>query len=301
MFPFDLSPRYGAGNIRCKDSPARGFSGENSPRRGALGDNSGVLETFTCPTASLTIDTVGGRVHSYANAAGELLYASPHPSKDSHAGIPLCAPWFGSGQIGSTHPSTHGLIKWVDWQIISRDIGDTIDLVLEPNHEQISALDGYAGYEGLTYRLDVHAGDTLTLALAITATHPTTVDAAFHTYLRAQVPGTVTIAPALERDYVNNVEHNFAGERRIDGAHDSVFLGGACQPVQIDTGMCQLVITSNQPDVVVWNPGPEDRRFTGDQWKEFFCVETGAVQDHAVTIEAGHTWVMEMSLAVTPS
>ena len=265
----------------------------------AMRNNRSMLHEYHTPVCELSIDTEGGRVHSYSTAHGSLLYASPDmQARDKHAGIPICAPWFGSGQIGSQHPSTHGLVKWVPWDIVHEHVGDEIELILEPHHEQIPQLPGYEGYEGLHYRLHVHAGRTLKLDLHISAEKETVVDAAFHTYLAGQLPATVRLAPSLERNYVADTEGTFSGERRVDSAHDSVFLGGATQPIRVNTGTHQLLLISNQPDAVVWNPGVEDQRFTGDQWKDFLCVETGAVQDHAATIPAGGEWVMSLELAV---
>ncbi|XCB29301.1 hypothetical protein RQN30_08600 [Arcanobacterium hippocoleae] len=68
-----------------------------------------------------------------------------------------------------------------------------------------------------------------------------------------------------------------------------MFLGGAAEPIKLSAGERTFTITSSQsaPDAVVWNPGPDDIRLAKGEWQNFVCVETGAVQDHAFTLEAG--------------
>ncbi|XCB29300.1 hypothetical protein RQN30_08595 [Arcanobacterium hippocoleae] len=169
------------------------------------------LRTYTCNNSTLVIDTLGGRVHSFQTAAaGEFLFQSGDGT--AHSGIPLCAPWFGKGQIGAVHPRTHGLVKHVEWEVAAETVTENeIKLELALSAEAVRDLPGFAGYEGLSYRLFVNAADTLQLTLQFCADRRVSVDTAFHTYFAAPLPADVHLAVSTHRDYVAGTEGRFSG------------------------------------------------------------------------------------------
>ncbi|WP_353067463.1 hypothetical protein [Arcanobacterium hippocoleae] len=216
--------------------------------------------------------------------------------------MPLCAPWFGKGQIGSVHPRTHGLVKHAEWEIVSERVtAAEIELELALAASAVAELPGFAGYEGLAYRLFVTAGQTLKLRLEFIATQEVSVDAAFHTYFSVPLPAEVQIAQATQRDYVAGTEGRFAGVFPVAGTRDSVFLDGGSEPILLRGGDRVFTITSSAPDVVVWNPGRNDERIAPGEWQQFVCVETGAVQDHALNLCAGETAEISVEIALAVS
>ena len=261
------------------------------------------IRTYTCDFSQLSIDLLGARVDSFTTPeTGEFFFQAP--GNPEHSGIPLCAPWFGKGQIGSQHPRTHGLVKHAQWDLVSENVtSEAIDLELALSADAVADLPGFVGYEGLDYRLFVHAAKTLQLTLRFAAAQSVSVDAAFHTYFAAPLPAEVYLAPSKQRNYVANTEGRFAGEFSVSGARDSVFLGGATDPIKLVAGERIFTINSSAPDAVVWNPGRNDTRLATGQWQQFVCVETGAVQDHALQLGAGDVAeiAVEIALTVNPS
>lgn len=245
----------------------------------------------------MAIDTFGARIDSFCTTdAGEFFFQDS--SNPEHSGIPLCAPWFGAGQIGSKHPRTHGLVKHAEWDVISETVSaQEIRLELALSANAVTDLPGFVGYEGLDYRLFVTAGETLKLVLGFVAAQAVSVDAAFHTYFAAPLPVEVYLAPSIQRDYVAETQGRFEGEFSVSGMRDSVFLGGATEPIKLHGGERTFTITSTAPDAVVWNPGPDDNRLATGQWQQFVCVETGAVQDHAIHLGAGETAEIAVEIA----
>lgn len=255
-------------------------------------------KTFTCDKSELVIDLFGAQIYSFRTfSAGEFFFQSVLGA--AHAGIPLCAPWFGIGQNGASHPHTHGLVKRALWKLVKEDVSaEEIKLELALKSADLADLPGFSGYEGLDYRLFVTANETLQLKLCFSASQEVSVDAAFHTYFAIPLPVGVDLAPSIQRNYVANTEGSFAGNFLVAGYRDSVFLGGAKNPITLANDERSFTITSDAPDAVVWNPGKNDSRLAPGEWQQFVCVETGAIQDNALLLSAGEQKEISVEIAL---
>ena len=116
----------------------------------------------------------------------------------------------------------------------------------------------------LTALCEIQIGETLRLGLSLRndGTEPRTVEAAAHTYHSAE-PVTVTDP----------------GHRRA---------------IHIDK--------RNAPSTIVWNPWSTYSAplpdMADDEFPTMVCVESGAVREHAPTIEPGASWSMQVTLSV---
>ncbi|GAB3817467.1 D-hexose-6-phosphate mutarotase [Tessaracoccus terricola] len=260
-----------------------------------------------CTAAALDL---GATITSWRPAGGEeVLFVSRDAAVgeglEIHGGIPICAPWFGQGRDDVDVPGPHGLVRWVPWQLVSDSKDETgTRLVWELEGDAVAHLPGAEAYPVDAWlRLEAHFGRELTIRFTVGS--PSTefvLDEALHTYFRlpagggrilglegTQVrdytqtpPAWRTSEGALEVPAVLNGIHRYAGEVRLETAEQTV-----------------VISSGKAADVVVWNPGPDvPADFAADEWEQMVCIEVGNVQGDAVTVLAGgsHTLVMTISV-----
>lgn len=249
-------------------------------------------------TCSASVMDRGATITSWhPSHAHEALFVSSSAHEDDfefHGGIPLCAPWFGTGRDGDA-PHKHGLVRLADWRFVSgKQLGDATQMVWELAQTDVAHLPGAERYpDDLVYRCTATFGARLDLDLTISSpTRDAVIDAAFHTYflvnnvMQAEVRGA-TPEPL-----------------RFEGAHDGVNPG-----VLDDGGPISIVLPDRiidvegrgARDVVVWNPGPtppEGQQQLASDWRRMLCVEIGNVRDHAVGVPAGGTLEMGMTIRI---
>lgn len=219
-----------------------------------------------------------------------------NPDAEFHGGIPICAPWFGTGREDVEVPHKHGLVRWVDWEFRgASELGGATRLTWELEQEAVAHLPGAERYPSdLHYRYEATFGARLDVALTIASpSEACVVDQALHSYF-----------------LVNNVRQARVqglpgGALEVPGHHDEIHFGA------LDDGGVEIVLpdrvisvqASGARDVIVWNPGPEYAAtladFAGDDWSRMLCVEVGNVQHHAVDIPAGGSHTMAMTIRVT--
>lgn len=244
-----------------------------------------------CTASALDL---GATVLSWRPHGGdEVLFLSPEAAVgeglELHGGIPICAPWFGRGRAGVDVPRPHGLVRWVPWELVARtddERGTHLDWVLDAS--AVAHLPGADAYPAdLRFRHEVTFGADLDLRLTVTS--PTTefiLDEAFHSYFAVDAANTRihglpggTLAPNHPLDEVVHTDAD----------------------ITIETpGRVLTIRASGAASAVVWNPGSEvPSNFGAEEWRNMVCVEVGNVQTEAVTVPAGgsHTLGMTVSLA----
>lgn len=220
---------------------------------------------------------------------------SANPEAEFHGGIPVCAPWFGLGREGVTVPHKHGLVRWVDWRFEgARQTGDATVAVWTLSAAEAAHIDGAERYPSdLEYRYEVHFGRELHAALTITSpTKETVVDEALHSYFLVNSVPHARLTGVVDGDLV------------VCGHHDEIYFDAAAGGVRITMPDREITISAQgAKDVVVWNPGPEIAAgladFDGDDWPRMLCVEVGNIQRNAVTIPAGGSHTMAMTLTIS--
>jgi glucose-6-phosphate 1-epimerase len=224
------------------------------------------------------------------------------PGEMWHGGVPICAPWFGSGTGEWTVPHIHGLVSRVPWRVLSlREDDDCARFELAVSAAETAHLAGADRYpDDLAYSLSVEMGRRLRLALTIASpSRQVTVDQAFHPYLAVQAnQAQLTGLEGLRfRDYAADggptsqsspVRFGRYVDRVYDGAPTTLLSDGSRSLAMSGTGA---------GSVVVWNPGPGGDQ-VGDEWASFACVEYGNVQNRAVVIPAAGTHTL--ALTITP-
>lgn len=234
--------------------------------------------------------------------------AAVGPGLETHGGIPICAPWFSGGREGVTVPRIHGLVRWVPWHLVEESATAAgTRLVWELDAGDMADSPGADAYPGdLRFRHEATFGAELTLRFTISSpTSGCIVDEAFHSYFR--VPAAETRILGLEgipfRDFaVDNDSWSPSDAALVPDRHvDRVYRGAAEVTIE-SPGKRVMIRPEGAGSVIVWNPGPgvpDD--FAPDEWVDMVCVEVGNVRGDAVTIPAGGSHTLAMTVSVLPS
>lgn len=231
--------------------------------------------------------------------------AAVGPGLETHGGIPICAPWFSWGRDGVPVAAQHGLVRWVPWRLVAQDdVEAGIRVVWELDQSDVAHLPGAGDYPGdLRYRQEVTFGETLVLSFTVAS--PTTgfvLDEAFHAYFLVDAPRTriLGLEGVPYRDHTLDPPARAVDEAALvpDRHVDRVYHSRGAVTIAAPTHVVE-VRTSGAGSVVVWNPGPNvPDDFAADEWPGMVCVEVGNVQDRAVTVPAGGSHTMTMTLTV---
>lgn len=251
---------------------------------------------------------LGGCVLSWRPRGGDdVLFVSKDaqllPGTMWHGGIPVCAPWFGTGQGDWEVPHGHGLVSRVQWRTdLLEQNDDGAKLVLTLTSADVAHLPGAQRYpDDLTYRLDITV-DVAALTVALTIGSPTrevSIDQALHPYLR--IDATAATVTGLEDVDFQDVLHGWRPRRDADpltfGEHTDRVYAEAPPLFLSDVRRTRRLSNHGASRTVVWNPGPANTD-VGEEWREFVCLEYGTVRDGAVTIPAGGDHRLAMTIEV---
>ena len=227
-----------------------------------------------------------------------------------HGGIPVCAPWFGSGRGEVTVPFTHGLVSRVPWAMdLLEQSDDGARMVLTLDSPAVAHLPGADLYPpDLGYRLDARM-DRRRLAVALTVTSPTravVLDLALHPYFTLDARGGAVEGldgVAYVDKAADGAVRRQAGAVTFAGLTDRVYASaGPVAVVDAAGGREVRVSTSGAEQLVVWNPGKDKAAEIPDlaagEWERFVCVEAGCVLDRAVRLEPEQSHTLTTTIGV---
>ena len=297
-----------APNISNPTHPAAAMNQVRLPRTAALGPGLGGQPRLLidAPAGAAEIYLHGATLTSWVPRGGsEVIFTSRQAVFDGstaiRGGIPLCLPEFGVGINGDAVPK-HGWARIAAWQlrmVASTDDGG-VRALLSVSRDHLTAL-----YE-------VEIGETLRLGLSLRndGNAPRTVEAAAHTYLSVHDVTASLISGLAGASYSDNLAHSPQeahrvqdGDVRISGPVDRIY--DSAEPVTVtDPGHERTIHVDklNAPSTIVWNPWSTYSAplpdMADDEFPTMVCVESGAVREHAPTIEPGASWSMQVILSV---
>ena len=273
-------------------------------RAGGLGVryNPGMRTTHTCGTAK--VSEFGGHALSWTppKVGRDVLYLSPDAvldgSKAIRGGIPVCFPWFGPLPDARDAPS-HGWCRTQRW---TRE-GPAFRLE----------------HDGWTVRLEVEAGEALTLKFEAINRHPhaRTPELALHAYFMVSDIESVSVEGLEGRPFFDQLKpavHPRPVEDRaqihIDAEVDRVYgqaAEGEPKPVcLLDPGFgTRLMIRTDLPSTVLWNPWVEKSRrlsdLPNDAYRRFVCIESGVVGPDVMEVGPGETFSGTVTYDIGPA
>lgn len=262
------------------------------------GSDGWIVET---PLARAAISAWGGQLLSWqpAGAAHDVLWLSPQaksPPAALRGGVPLCWPWFGSGE--GDLPA-HGLARtrtWVldDWEL---EEDGSVALALRPAVQPVPGLE-------LIQHLRIGRVLEQTLETRNSGDVPLAITQALHSYFRVGDVAQVEVDGLDGHDYLDRYEGYAAarhqrGAWRLDdprdpGRSDRIYLGTGGRYLLRDPVLGRgLAITSaGSHSLVVWNPGEVGGRAmddVGDGWRDYLCLEVANAATDRVQLAPGTT------------
>lgn len=271
----------------------------------------------------LVVDTPAGRgeihldgatVTRWAPAdAEEVLFVSEKARYGEgvaiRGGVPICAPWFGTGRAKNRSPQ-HGFFRTVRWSLTEahRD-GDDVTVVLTlPPLSQIADVPGVSDVPAdLTATYTVTLGSRLRMSLAITSpTQPLELEEALHTYLRVSDVTAVHLEGLDGARYADKAPGGRAvnaqsGDVTLMRETDRVY--ASTETVTVVDGDRRVVVAkAGSNSTVVWNPwerkAAEIEDLADDEWTSMLCVETANALAGHVKLDAGGTHTMTATISV---
>ena len=213
------------------------------------------------------------------------------PNQSIRGGVPVIFPWFGPNKSDASLPQ-HGWARTKIWQV-ENAADDAVTLAMEHDAWQL--------------RMKFGLGDQLRMRLEVEnqGAGARDFECALHTYYAVDDIENVVISGLDGVSYLDKTA-NYArikqsGDVTITGETDRVYLD-AGGPVSIRDGARTLRITgaAGWRSTVVWNPWQKTAANMNDlsEWRQFVCVECGAIADDAITLEAGENYALDISVTV---
>lgn len=267
------------------------------------------------PLCRALVSAQGGQLLAFqARGREPLLWLSPAallvPGKAIRGGIPLCFPWFGPHPADARLPA-HGFARLREWRLaLARVAPDALHLEF--------ALEADAATRDL-WPHDFHAvlrlglGNSLSLQLEVsnTGNAPFCFSFAFHSYFplvdscRARVEGLEGSSGINQLDPARRRRRQ-QGPVRFDGETDRIFTGVSadCRLQDEARDSAVRLNASDCRSVIVWNPGPEKTAGLADMpaagWKGMACVESGNVEEDAISLPPGAARTFSLTLTQEP-
>ena len=228
----------------------------------------------------------------------ERLYLSPTsnfgPGASVRGGVPVIFPQFAERGDGPRH----GFARNRAWSLEGAEV--------RGRHAQavFRLVDDEATREAWPHAFEAEltvsvGGAQLDIELAVlnTGEAPLRFAAALHTYLatadarQAQLEGLQGVPYT---DSTTGEQHQQWGDVvTVIGEIDRIYHGVTRELVLREAGRRLEITGSRFPDVVVWNPGPDNARalrdLPDDHWTRLLCVEAGQIIE-PVELAAGEEW-----------
>lgn len=221
-------------------------------------------------------------------------------------GIPICFPWFGTGQHGDKSP-LHGLGRIEDWTIAhvynDEKTGDTTLVFEFKIHPYMLRYGMVLGSQKLTLEMGVDN---------VSFTDEVNFDLALHPYFGvADITQTTVKGP--QGLYMDRAGGN--PQQKMQISDTTLFEGGqeVDRLFQNHSGVCEIRDPGNNRVIhlqkrgsrstIIWNPGSEKAKamsdFGDDEWSEMLCVEPGSVFGQGIVLEprGRHQMMVTISIA----
>jgi glucose-6-phosphate 1-epimerase len=265
------------------------------------------------PRASGEIYLHGAHVTSWKPAgAEEVLYLSSKSKwQDGTAirgGVPVCFPWFAARADDPRSPA-HGLVRTKSWQLEGITHADhDVTVALSTSADDATRKNWFGDYHLL---FCATFGEQLRLEIIVTnrGTSSFRFEEALHSYFRVgNVSGAklrgLNGASFIDKTDAKREKHQH-GDVVISAETDRVYLK-TFSTVEIEDPAARrrlLVAKEESRDTVVWNPWSEKAKkmsdVGADEWRQFVCVETCNVGDHAINLAPAQAHTMSALISVS--
>jgi glucose-6-phosphate 1-epimerase len=255
------------------------------------------------------ISRTGAQVLSWDAGDGDVLWtagaATFGPGAPVRGGIPVVFPWFGDHATDDRMPA-HGFARSRDWQLVATGPA-SVTLALRDDAETRAVWPHEFSLE-----LEASLNDGLRLQLRVhnSSSQPFRFEEALHTYFAV---GDIDGASVHGLEGVPFGEHAREPEAawdadaplRFRAETDRVFQDVPQElRVRADAlGREVCLRTVDARSAIVWNPWPNKTarlsQMLPDDWRAFCCVESANCKEGAVSLPAGRSHELALSLTST--
>lgn len=240
--------------------------------------------------------------------------------KSIRAGVPVCWPWFGNfarnpQSVQAMHtsneaPSAHGFVRAMDWELGGIEAeGESLKVeFLLPYPE--------GGFPGWPHQVDLTLSIRLDEQLHIQLTshnrgaETVSISQALHSYFAVSDVREVHVEGVDGLSYIETLEDwktkQQSGDLRFTGETDRIYLDAPPQLSIVDLAWeRRIVLTSTgSRTAVIWNPWIDRAAafsdMADDGWQRMLCIETANVMGDVVTLAAGASHTLGVSIGSKP-
>ncbi|AZE81368.1 D-hexose-6-phosphate mutarotase [Pseudomonas synxantha] len=271
--------------------------------------------------AELMVARQGAHIFSYQRQGEQpLIWPNPEavfkPGKGIRTGVPVCWPWFGvfdrnpqsvKAMRQSEQPAgAHGFVRTALWELAETAIeGEAlrIELVLPV------PAGGFPDWpHQVNLKLSLLLDDRLHIQLTShnLGTDTVTLSQALHTYFAVSDVRNVQVEGLDGLAYIDTadgwIEKQQAGLLHFTAETDRIYLDTPAQLSIVDKDWQRRVqlISQGSSSTVVWNPWTERAKalddMADDGWQGMLCIETANVLDDVVSLAAGESHTLGVSI-----
>ncbi|PQV64089.1 glucose-6-phosphate 1-epimerase [Abditibacterium utsteinense] len=237
------------------------------------------------------------------------IFRSPNtpytPAREIYGGIPVIFPWFGRQEDAPDAPN-HGFVRQATWKIESAEQDDScVTLSLSSDEIRAQGFDTTLWPYDFAARMIFSFGETLGLRFEIENQYaePFRFECALHTYFAVDNLGAVRIE-GLENETFRNPNTGQLqpqnGAIQFNGPLTQMF-DASSVPVVIRDQNRDFHLTPRKGwnSTIVWNPGEAMADLSAQDARGFVCVEAGAIQQSAISLEPGQLYALDFSIALS--
>ncbi len=276
-----------------------------------LVDGRGDLPMVRVRTSAAEADIYlhGAHVTHYKPAdAGDVLFLSEQAIFDGkkaiRGGIPVCFPWFSDNGPADEAPA-HGVVRTAQWTVTDLGmVGDDARVAMRYESNESTRRwwphDFRCDYElTIGKRLDAR------LTVTNTGSDAFRYELALHTYLAVADVRQVTLEGFAGATYIDQLDANTTkqqdGEPTIEGEVDRIYQQHGRDVAVVDKQRKLLVAPTGSTSTVLWNPhvakAARTADFGDDEWPQMLCVESAAIGDGAIDLDAGARHTLGVTLS----
>ncbi|AFY22556.1 D-hexose-6-phosphate mutarotase [Pseudomonas sp. UW4] len=240
--------------------------------------------------------------------------------KGIRAGVPVCWPWFGNFarnpqsvqamRISNEAPSAHGFVRAMDWELGGIEAeGESLKVeFLLPYPE--------GGFPGWPHQVDLTMTIRLDEQLHIQltshnrGTDTVSISQALHSYFAVSDVRDVRVEGVDGLNYIETLDNwktvTQTGDLHFTGETDRIYLDAPPQLSIVDPAWERRIVltSSGSRTAVIWNPWIDRAAafsdMADDGWQRMLCIETANVLGDVVTLAAGASHTLGVSIGSAP-
>lgn len=223
------------------------------------------------------------------------------PGREIYAGVPLVFPWFGRLKEHPDAPN-HGFGRQANWKLEDQSEDDArVILTLSSADVREQGLDfpAYTGEFEFVARMIFTLGESLGIRFEVEAHSPLSFECALHPYFAVSDVRQTIVEGIPDGTPLNDESGKTVGGGAFAFPPYGAFVftePRSQEAITIREPERSLRIDGGWRSTVIWNPGEAMEDLTESDWPHFICVEPGAVQKSAVSVNMDETYVLDVTI-----